>query len=50
MNDRIVISSSAFNLRGKAGEQYTNYTWSSEPQITLVSGAKSVAVGKMEFG
>ena len=46
----ITISSSNFRLSGKAGEDYANYTWAKEPEITLVSGAKSVAVGKMEFG
>ena len=46
----IVISSARMRLSGRAGEEYTSFTWKTEPEISLVGGGKTLPVGKMRFG
>jgi hypothetical protein len=49
-DEKMSISSATFHLRGKAGEEYTNFRWSAEPEISVANGPKTIPVGKMEFG
>jgi hypothetical protein len=46
----ILIASSQMRLSGKDGIRILDYKWKTEPEITLVSGDKSLPVGKMKFG
>jgi len=47
---QMTIASSTFHLRGKNGEEYANFSWAAEPEISLAVGGKTTALGKMEFG
>jgi len=47
---QMTVASSTFHLRGKNGEEYANFTWAAEPEISLAVGGKTTALGKMEFG
>ena len=49
-NNTLQLNSSGFQLTGKAGEAYTSYEWSKEPEISLLAGGKSIPIGKMRFG
>lgn len=50
-NGRIDINPTSFRLRGRAGEEYTAFAWSTPtpPAISLVKGNVTKPIGKMEF-
>jgi hypothetical protein len=47
---QMTVASNTFHLRGKNGEEYANFAWAAEPEISLTVGGKTTALGKMEFG
>ncbi len=47
---QLAISSSAFGLFGKAGEEYRHFEWETEPTISILDQGQATPLGKMKFG